>query len=62
MRLKLLCNCNHVVDICRSWDLPLVNIGGVDVAEGAILATTSLVGGCVWEGGRMMGVCGRRGE
>lgn len=44
------CNCNVVVAVCRSWQLPLVNIGGIDIAQGRRMATLSLVGeGC---GGR----------
>lgn len=37
------CNCNHVVEICRSWQLPLVNIDGIDIAQGRRVATLSLV-------------------
>eukprot|EP00955_Chlamydomonas_euryale_P036798 350556-Chlamydomonas_euryale.AAC.23 len=37
------CNCNQAIDICRRWQLQLVNIGGLDIARGARGATMTVV-------------------
>ncbi|GAX74361.1 hypothetical protein CEUSTIGMA_g1810.t1 [Chlamydomonas eustigma] len=43
-RIKCACNCNQAVDICTTrWRLPLVNIGGLDIAGGQRMATLSLL-------------------
>eukprot|EP00798_Chlamydomonas_sp_ICE-L_P013904 gene13904-19831_t len=43
-KIASVCNCNLVVDVCfTQWRLPLVNIGGIDIAEGKRMAILSMV-------------------
>jgi hypothetical protein len=44
-KIMSVCNCNAAVALVERWGTPLVNLGGIDVADGRKMATLSLVGG-----------------
>ena len=44
-RIHIIQNCNYVVEICKNFNLKIVNIGGSDIVDGSVTLTL----GVVWQ-------------